>query len=202
VVDGYLRSYLESLRTVFLLTVPVSALAFLLSWLLPQVPLRTTASASDLGEGYGMPTARSSAEELERALAVLASREDAARVYGWIAERADTGVGPGATWLLGWLGHNGATSVANLPSPRMTTPERVLAWGEELRRAGYVTRDGMLELTTSGQAVLDRVAAAREEGLRKLLNGWQPELHPELLQRLRELAEELLGAEPSPATRS
>jgi DNA-binding MarR family transcriptional regulator len=202
VVEGYLRSYLNSLQTVFLYAVPVAVLAFLLAFLLPQVPLRTTAAAVDPGEGHGMPTARSSAEELERALSVLARREDAARVYRWIADRAGTKVGPGATWLLGWLARTGGVSMGSLPSSRLVSPDRAVAWADELRDAGYVSLDGTLELTGPGRAAVDRVATAREEGLARLLNGWSPELHPELLRRLRELATELTGSGPSPTSRS
>jgi EmrB/QacA subfamily drug resistance transporter len=201
VVDGYLRSYLNSLQTVFLYTVPVAALAFILALLLPQVPLRTTAGAVDTGEGYGMPTAHSSADELERALSVLARREDAARVYRWIADQAGTKVGPGATWLLGWLGRTGGVSMSDLPSSRFVSPDRAVAWADELRAAGYVSGDGTLELTGPGRSVLDRVASAREVGLARLLDGWSPELHPELLRRLRELATELTGSPPGPTSR-
>jgi len=200
VVDGYLRAYLESLQTVFFWSVPVALLAFALAWALPEIPLRTTSRASDPGEAFGMHTARSSAEELERAVGMLARREDAARIYGWIADRAGTRVGPGATWLLGWLGQRGTVARSTLPSTRLAPHDRVAVWVDDLRRAGYVGGDGMLAVTPGGRAVLDRVAAAREEGLERLLDGWEPELHPELLARLRELAEELVGSQPSPAS--
>jgi EmrB/QacA subfamily drug resistance transporter len=200
VAAGYLRGYMDSLATVFLWSVPVALVGFALAWAMKEIPLRTTSHASDRGEGYGMPTARSSAEELERAVGVLAGREDAQRVYGWIADRAGTKVGPGATWLLGWLGRRGTVAATSLPSSRLASPERITAWAEDLRRAGYVAGDGTLDLTPGGRAILDRVAAAREEGLRRLLEGWQPELHPELLARLRELAVELVGAGPGPTS--
>jgi hypothetical protein len=121
-------------------------------------------------------------------------------VYGWIADRAGTKVGPGATWLLGWLGRRGTVAATSLPSSRLASPERITEWAEDLRRAGYVAGDGTLDLTPGGRAILDRVAAAREEGLLRLLDGWQPDLHPELLACLRELAVELVGAGPGPTS--
>jgi Na+/melibiose symporter-like transporter len=69
------HAYTQSLSTVFLVTVPMVALAFLLSWLLPEVRLRTTTQATDVGHTFAMPTARSSQEEIERALHVLTSRD-------------------------------------------------------------------------------------------------------------------------------
>jgi EmrB/QacA subfamily drug resistance transporter len=38
--DGFVAGYAESIQTVFLIAVPIAALAFLASWLIPQVELR------------------------------------------------------------------------------------------------------------------------------------------------------------------
>ena len=74
--SAFIHAYADSLETVFLAAVPVAAVAFLISWLLPQVPLRKTVAATDPGQTFGMPTDRSSAQELERGLGVLAGRQD------------------------------------------------------------------------------------------------------------------------------
>jgi DNA-binding MarR family transcriptional regulator len=50
-----------------------------------------------------------------------------------------------------------------------------------------------LRLTSAGRAALDRLTAARRDGLVELLAGWDPEHHPELAQRLQELAHDLLA---------
>jgi EmrB/QacA subfamily drug resistance transporter len=42
--DGFVAGYAESIQTVFLVAVPISALAFLASWLIPQVELRSWSS--------------------------------------------------------------------------------------------------------------------------------------------------------------
>jgi EmrB/QacA subfamily drug resistance transporter len=41
---GFVNGYAESIQTVFLIAVPIAALAFLASWLIPQVELRSWAS--------------------------------------------------------------------------------------------------------------------------------------------------------------
>jgi EmrB/QacA subfamily drug resistance transporter len=52
---GFVAGYAESIQTVFLVAVPIAALAFLATWLIPQVPLRRWTS-SDTGEpGTGNP---------------------------------------------------------------------------------------------------------------------------------------------------
>jgi EmrB/QacA subfamily drug resistance transporter len=43
---GFVAGYAESIQTVFLIAVPIAALAFLASWLIPQVELKTWPSAS------------------------------------------------------------------------------------------------------------------------------------------------------------
>jgi EmrB/QacA subfamily drug resistance transporter len=47
------HAYTQSLSTVFLVTVPIIAVAFILSWLLPEVRLRTTTQATDIGHADG-----------------------------------------------------------------------------------------------------------------------------------------------------
>src|SRR6266496_2879023 len=44
---AYVAGYAASLQTVFRVAVPVGAVAFLLSWTLKEVPLRTTTRAPD-----------------------------------------------------------------------------------------------------------------------------------------------------------
>jgi EmrB/QacA subfamily drug resistance transporter len=53
---GFVSGYAESIQTVFLIAVPIAALAFLATWLIPQVELRqwaAAASAAPTAEGQG-----------------------------------------------------------------------------------------------------------------------------------------------------
>jgi hypothetical protein len=94
------HAYAQSLSTVFLVTVPMVALAFLLSWLLPEVRLRTTTQATDMGHTFAMPTTRTSQQEIERALHVLTSRDSLDQLYRRLATRAGIELDPLSTWLL------------------------------------------------------------------------------------------------------
>ncbi|MGO9141584.1 MAG: hypothetical protein ACLP70_09045, partial [Streptosporangiaceae bacterium] len=40
IYHGFVAGYAESIQTVFIVAVPIAALAFLASWLIPQVELR------------------------------------------------------------------------------------------------------------------------------------------------------------------
>lgn len=95
---GYVQAYAHSLQTVFLVAVPIAAIAFALTWLLPELKLRKTAEAVDPGT-FVMPTDRSS-QEMERALTVLARRENRGEVLGHLAARAGLEIQPAVCWLL------------------------------------------------------------------------------------------------------
>jgi EmrB/QacA subfamily drug resistance transporter len=56
--DAFIHAYADALQTVFLAAAPVAALAFLLSWLLPEVRLRKTVATSDPGQTVSVPADR------------------------------------------------------------------------------------------------------------------------------------------------
>ncbi|MGB5151582.1 MAG: MDR family MFS transporter [Mycobacterium sp.] len=66
-----IEAYADSLGLVFLCAAPVALVGFVVSLFLKEIPLREmeSVSASDLGEGFGMPTPETSDENLEMAVA-------------------------------------------------------------------------------------------------------------------------------------
>jgi hypothetical protein len=48
---GFVAGYAESIQTVFLVAVPIAALAFLFSWFIPQVELRRWPQAAPAAAG-------------------------------------------------------------------------------------------------------------------------------------------------------
>ena len=58
----------HAIQIVFLVAVPIAFVAFLLSFLLPEVELRKTVQTVDVGEVNGSPDPRSSLQEIELAL--------------------------------------------------------------------------------------------------------------------------------------
>ena len=48
-------------------------------------------------------------------------------------------------------------------------------------------------LTATGRAALDRLTEARRHGLTELLEGWNPEEHPEVIEMVKDLAHSLLA---------
>jgi EmrB/QacA subfamily drug resistance transporter len=53
--QGFVAGYAESIQTVFLVAVPIAALAFLATWLIPQVELRQWPGADQAVPGADMP---------------------------------------------------------------------------------------------------------------------------------------------------
>jgi len=50
-----------------------------------------------------------------------------------------------------------------------------------------------LHLTTAGTQALDKLTEARRRGLTELLEGWNPEEHPEVIELVKQLAHSLLA---------
>jgi len=197
------QAFTQSLSTVFLVTVPMVAVAFLLSWLLPEVRLRTTTQATDMGHTFAMPTTRTSQQEIERALHVLTSRDSLDQLYRRLGARAGIELDPLNTWLLFRLQEQAPIAGAAL-AKRFHMPDAMLMPSiEALREIGLVTTtapvegqaDGQLQLTTAGQETVATVASACHDSLAELLDGWSPEQEAELASLLRRTTMTLLSEE-------
>jgi EmrB/QacA subfamily drug resistance transporter len=192
-----LHAYTSSIDRIFLFALPVACAAFVLSWFLREVPLRKTAGAADLGEGLGAGSAeRTSVDEIERALLMLANGDMRKKGYERIAQLAGIGVPGGSCWVLARLAKHGDVAGPALAREAGVTVEYGRPYVDALVERGMVWRDGdVLRLTPAGSAAADRVFAARREGLERLLSGWSPEQHAELASMLDRLSHALLGAD-------
>ncbi len=185
------HTYALSLSTVFLVAVPVAGLAFLLPWLLPEVRLRTTTQATDVAHTFAMPMARSSQEEIERALLVLASRDSLDQIYRRLAARAAVDLDPLSTWLLFRLQEQSPISQEGLVTRLQVPADRLAPAVEALLEKGLVTTtaavDGQagdqLQLTASGQETAGKLETAYHDSLAELLDSWSPEQEEELATR-------------------
>jgi EmrB/QacA subfamily drug resistance transporter len=201
----FVHAYAQSLSPVFLVAAPISAVAFILTWFLREVRLRTTAQATDVGHTFAMPTARSSQEEIERALHVLASRESKERIYRRLATRAGVDLDPLSCWLLFRLREQVPISEVNLAKRLQVPMDRLTPSIERLTQNGLISETsqsdgqaaGQLQLTADGQQVLDKLSAAYHDSLSELLDGWSPEQEEELAMLLRRLTTRLLSEDSS-----
>jgi EmrB/QacA subfamily drug resistance transporter len=200
---AFVGAYADALTTVFLVCAPVAALGFLLSWLLPEKPLRRTVEAAGVGEAFAAPKHHDPLPEIERALSTLARRDSRERILDRLAQRAGVALTARQCWVLARLGEAGPTDAFAIGQANAVDPARVAARIAELRERGYV--DGPAEavvLTADGHEVLERLVAARRERLAELLDGWSPEAEVDLAALLSRMARDVVVDHPDGAPRA
>jgi len=195
---GVVAGIVHTIQTVFLIGVPVAAAAFALSWLLPDIELRKTVRTAGPGKELGMHESRSSLEEIQLALERMALRENRRELYATLAQRAGLQLDARPTWLLYRFADRPDCTLQSVATRLKVDPERIEMGIEALVSKGLVEMapgPGECEftLTTQGHDAIDRLQAARRAGMTELLEGWDPESHPEIGAMVRRLAHALLA---------
>jgi hypothetical protein len=118
------------LGTVFLVATGIALVGFLLTWLLPERPLRETIAAAtegdiggDVGQAFAMPTGTDPLVHVQRGLSVLADRDERRRYVERIVARARVDLSPAAAWLLGRLEKDSGLDPSNLSRARRIEPD-------------------------------------------------------------------------------
>src|SRR5205085_2234338 len=119
-----------SLGTVFLFATAVAVIGFLLTWLLPEHPLRETIAAAtegdiggDVGQAFAMPAITDPLFYVQRGLSVLANRNETRQYIERIVTRAAVDISPAAAWLLGRLERDSRLQSANLAHAHRIEPD-------------------------------------------------------------------------------
>ncbi len=196
---GVGAAFTHTIQDIFWLTVPVAALAFILSWFLPELPLRRTVQTPDPNQGLAQEAGHSSLDELGLAVTRVAAKENRATLYRTLAERAGLDLPPGATWLCYRLSDWPQDTLEAIAdrlgvSPHILQPA-VSALCEEGLVAESTGADGThgLRLTDAGRVAVGKLLDARRAGLTELLEGWEPQTHPEVVAMIRRLAIDLMA---------
>ena len=199
--EPYIAAFAASLRPVFLAATGIALLAFALTWLLRDVPLRQTARAEGIGESFASPREDSSERELERIVSSIVRGDTRTRIYRQLIARAGVEISPAETWLLGRLRERVPTTVAALAGELDVPAERVEALAGELFRRGLLADGtGSLDLTDDGRAAVGRLVEAGRTELAGLLESWQRPDDQELAPVLRRLAASLVAEIPEDTT--
>ena len=195
---GVVAGMVHTIQTVFLIGVPVAVVAFVLLWLLPDIELRKTVRNADPGKELGMHEPRSSLEEIQLSWSASAcERTGPSSTPRWRP-------GPGCSstldraWLLYRFADRPDRTLQSVAARLKVDPERIEAGIDSLVTKGLVEMvQGPAEcefsLTDQGRDAIDRLQVARRAGLTELLDGWDPEAHPEIGVMVRQLAHELLA---------
>ncbi|MEY9874169.1 hypothetical protein ABH931_003663 [Streptacidiphilus sp. MAP12-33] len=163
------------MHTVFLWTVPVALLGFVVSLFLKQVKLRDTArsNSTDVGEGFAQPTGADSSRQLEYAVGKIISRVhlDTARqvVRGSGAE-----VDIAGAWALmeveGFTRSVGHARVGLIAARKRVPPEVLDPVFDRMVAEGYLTRShDFLDHTPAGTGQVQVLTTAWSEWLRDRL---------------------------------
>lgn len=193
-----LHAYATAITDVFLYAAPVALLAFLLSWLLKEEPLRGSVTAPDGTQTLATnPVQRSSYDEVCRALSVLGTRAGRREIYRTITRRAGCDLLPAASWLLLRIKKYGRVEPALLASQVPVPLTVVLEAARQVEERQLAVRRGLdLVLTDEGREVAGRLARARQESLAELLGDWWGPGRPtDLDQLVEELTAELCGSD-------
>ena len=160
VAEPIVQAYADTLHTVFLWTVPVAAVGFVVALFLKQVPLRDSARASapDMGEGFGSPTTSGDpAKLLELSVGRIMRHMDLDTARG-VVSGSDTRLDTAGAWAVmqvelftRMVGH---ASLGLISAGRRVPPEVLLPVFDRMVDEGYLTREGSL---------LSHTAAGRRE---------------------------------------
>ncbi len=202
--DAYLTAFTNALSTVFIVAACVAAVAFVLSWLLEQRPLRETVAAAStgIGETFAMPKPTDSLAEASRAMSVLIGREGRRALVAGLCERAGVDLTPAAAWLLVRLSETDDAHPASIPQmcEDFDIPVDVgLEALRELDEKGLLLRDPaagedrgrVVGVTPAGALIAARLVAERRASLERVCAGWQPQDNEDLAGLLQRLAREL-----------
>jgi EmrB/QacA subfamily drug resistance transporter len=188
---AYEQGYVDALTPVFAVAAGVAAVGFLVSWLLPERPLRTTMTSVD--ETFAAPTASDSLAEAERLIVCNSDRAERERFRERMAQRAGIDLSPGATWALVRIEEHDVDAVRSVAEEHGATPERIAEVSDELRARGLLGEDG---LTEQGHASSRQLLTARRDLLADVVDEPGRERPPELQALVERLARDLVGEPP------
>jgi EmrB/QacA subfamily drug resistance transporter len=182
---AYSAAFSASLTMVFAVATGVALVGFLLTWLLPERPLRATISAEAteggglVGEAFAMPVNADSLAELRRGLASLANREAQRQYMETLVREANVNLQPAAAWLLVRLEQDPAADPAVLGRAHAVSASTIDAAVDQLASRGLVTVRTMadngsrrLAVTRAGCDVLGRIIKVRRSHLADAAAEW------------------------------
>jgi hypothetical protein len=206
----YIHAFTNALGTVFEVAAGVAVVAFLLSWILPERPLRDTVAAG-VGESFAVPTSGDSLAEAARALTVALGREDRRRAVEVLAQRAGVDLSAAACWLLARLHEDPAGDIDALCASFDVPADVGWAALSELRDQGLViesapagevaagqvaSQEVIRQVTAPGEEIVERLIATRRAAIAELCKDWSPEDNDDLSSLLTRLARDLLRESP------
>ncbi|MFD9583716.1 MDR family MFS transporter [Streptomyces sp. NPDC059980] len=144
-----IEAYADTIHTVFLWTVPVALLGFVVALFLKQVELRDSArlGSTDMGEGFASPAGTDSQRVLEASVGKIIGGTEMATARRIVAE-SDTRLDVAGAWAVmqvelfsRMVGHANLNLIAGR---RHLPPEVLVPVFNRMAEEGYLTRHGSL----------------------------------------------------------
>jgi EmrB/QacA subfamily drug resistance transporter len=190
----YVAAFSAALEPVFVAAAGLMFVAFLLTWLLPEIPLRA-AAAEGIGETFASPREDSSERELERILSSLVRGDERTRIYRQLIARSGVEATPPQAWVLGRLHAREPIAPAALALALDVAPARLEPVLDEVERLGLVHVDGgACCLSDRGQTAYARLVDAGRLELAALIP--KQDGDGEAAPVIRRLAESLVADMP------
>jgi EmrB/QacA subfamily drug resistance transporter len=196
--DGFITSFTDALDLVFVVAAVVMAVAFLLTWLLEERPLRETVRTTAMHRAFAAPDDTDSVREVARELSVLVGREGVREFLRRAISRAGLPVSPMGGWLLARAASDGDVDVRALAAAHHVDEDELREACRDLHGHGLLTGgpENSTGLSPEGARAVDALADARCGALEDLVAEWSPAEHPELARYVRSLSDDLAGAAP------
>jgi EmrB/QacA subfamily drug resistance transporter len=202
--DLYLNAFTAALHPVFLAAAAIALLAFLLTFLLREAPLRGPRSET-IGESFAVPRQASSVEALEEMLERTLAHEDRWSALQRIAARMGATRSPDEVWLLTQLHlRGGVARFADLcrSAGDCGAVEKVAERLSGSNLVAVAVGGESAALTAEGRAAVDRVLAAYRQRLADYLEQWGPDEREEVRTIVRHFIADLMADFPSPTAAS
>lgn len=196
----YIDSFVAALHPVFIAAALLAALAFALSWLLQEIPLRKVLASETIGELFAMPQDMDSLSELE---SIFSRGMDAAGRWAFLTRLAATGklaLPPDQLWLLLHLCRvDEAMTVSALVETLGIDRPRAKALVGALAEGDYCRSDenGMLSPTEKGLATYQQVLVTYREQLAAYVGSWSSDQQGEVRMMLDRLARDAMTSLPA-----
>jgi DNA-binding MarR family transcriptional regulator len=197
---AYLDVFTSALHPVFVSAAAISAVAFLLTFLLKEIPLRGPARHESIGESFAVPRDATSLGELETIVEHRTRAENRWMALQRITRRLEVPLNPEEVWLLARLCRSGGhVPIDQLARASGAAPQRITSIADQLvgRGLAQCEQPSALIATPAGQEMFERVVRRYRERLAEYLRRWAREDREDVRAMLARLASELLAQLPA-----
>ncbi|MGV9712080.1 DHA2 family efflux MFS transporter permease subunit [Gordonia sp. NPDC003424] len=198
VQEWFLDGFTDAFHIVFLVAVPIGLLAFVLSWFLPEVELRTATRTPDPGESFGMPSERSSLEELRLQMWRTLGREERLRIWEIVVKAAGSDLSRGEAWMVSRVDEEGSRTMEEMSTASHTPITQIDEIARSLADRGMVTVEGdVVRIAPPGELESNRLLEAQRERLRAFVSDYPGSDQADVEKMLDEIAQALRDEAPA-----